>query len=35
MTAPNASQEAPVLPPQRGTHPHAVDGVKATLLLAA
>jgi len=35
MTAPSATQDAPVLPPQRGTHPHAVEGVKATLLLAA
>jgi KUP system potassium uptake protein len=35
MTAPSASQDAPVLPPHRGTHPHAVESVKATLLLAA
>ena len=35
MTAPSASQTAPVTPPQRGTHPHAVQGVRATLLLAA
>ena len=35
MTAPSATQDAQAVPPQRGTHPHAVDGVRTTLLLAA